>query len=306
MGRIIGGILGAVVFLFAMSVVFGSWYTIDQGERGVVLRNGAFSAVAEPGLHFKIPWIDDVAYFSVQTQKRTYGPEGLASYSRDQQPADLVLTVNYRLMPPEVAGIYERFGSRDNAAIRLIDPQVFEETKNVFGRFNAVTAVQDRVRLNQEIEDAVREGLQGEPGIFVESVQIENIDFSDAYEDSVEARMLAEVEVQKIRQNAERERVQAEIVVIQATAEADKVKLQGEAQGERARLIGEGEADAIRAKGKALRDNPDLIDLVQAERWDGVLPRSMPPNGTVPFLNVGPAGQLGGTEEAPQMQPQQQ
>jgi len=111
--------------------------------------------------------------------------------------------------------------------------------------------------------------------MIVESVQVENIDFSDAYEKSIEQRMLAEVEVQKVQQNAEREKVQAEIAVIQAKAQADAVKLQGEA-----------EAYAINARGKALRDNPALIELVQAEKWDGKLPTTMVPGQTVPFINV--------------------
>jgi regulator of protease activity HflC (stomatin/prohibitin superfamily) len=111
--------------------------------------------------------------------------------------------------------------------------------------------------------------------LIVESVQVENIDFSDAYEQSIEQRMLAEVEVQKVQQNAEREKVQAEIAVIQAKAQADAVKLQGDA-----------EAHAINARGRALRDNPALIELVQAEKWDGKLPTTMVPGQTVPFINV--------------------
>ena len=118
-------------------------------------------------------------------------------------------------------------------------------------------------------------------------MQIENIDFSDAYENSIEQRMLAEVEVQKVRQNAEREKVTAEITVIQAQAEADAQLARATAEAEATRIRGEAEADAIKAKGAALRDNPALIDLVQAERWNGTLPTTMVPGTTVPFLNMG-------------------
>jgi regulator of protease activity HflC (stomatin/prohibitin superfamily) len=87
--------------------------------------------------------------------------------------------------------------------------------------------------------------------------------------------MLAEVEVQKVQQNAQREKVQAEIAVIQAKAQADAVKLQGDA-----------EAHAINARGRALAQNPALVELVQAEKWNGVLPTTMVPGQTVPFINV--------------------
>jgi regulator of protease activity HflC (stomatin/prohibitin superfamily) len=137
-----------------------------------------------------------------------------------------------------------------------------------------VTAIQERARLGMEIQEAIQKAANNTM-LIVESVQVENIDFSDAYEKSIEQRMLAEVEVQKVQQNAEREKVQAEIAVIQAKAQADAVKLQGDA-----------EAHAINARGRALRDNPALIELVQAEKWDGKLPTTMVPGQTVPFINV--------------------
>ena len=120
----------------------------------------------------------------------------------------------------------------------------------------------------------------------IENVQIENIQFSDAYENSVEQRMLAEVEVLKLRQNAEREKVQAQIVVTQAEAKAKAVREAAGAEADAIRLKGEAGADAIKARGAALRDNPNLIILVQAERWDVRLPTTMVPGAAIPMLNI--------------------
>jgi regulator of protease activity HflC (stomatin/prohibitin superfamily) len=271
--KVIMGVGGAVVAgLIALTVVGGSFYTVDQGERGVILRNGAVVGTAEPGLGFKLPIVDSVREINVQTQARVY--EKVMVYSRDQQNANLQVSVNYRLATDQVEKIYSEFGGQDGIVTRLLDRQVPEEVKNVFGRFNAVTAIQERARLGMEIQDAIQKASNNTMMI-VESVQVENIDFSDAYEKSIEQRMLAEVEVQKVQQNAEREKVQAEIAVIQAKAQADAVKLQGDA-----------EAHAINARGRALRDNPALIELVQAEKWDGKLPTTMVPGQTVPFINV--------------------
>jgi regulator of protease activity HflC (stomatin/prohibitin superfamily) len=272
-GRSIAGIVIAVVVgLILLTVVGGSFYTVDQGERGVILRNGKVVGTAEPGLGFKLPIVDSVKEINVQTQARIY--EKVAVYSRDQQSAVLQVSVNYRLPADQVEKIYSEFGGAGGLVSRLLDRQVPEEVKNVFGRFNAVTAIQERERLSNEIQDAIQKATTS-PVMMVESIQIENIDFSDAYEQSIEQRMLAEVEVQKVQQNAQREKVQAEILVIQSKAEADAKKLQGEA-----------EAYAINARGKALRDNPGLVELVQAEKWDGKLPTTMVPGQTVPFINV--------------------
>jgi regulator of protease activity HflC (stomatin/prohibitin superfamily) len=272
---IAGGFLG-------ITILMGSWYTVDEGERGVILRNGAVIGIAAPGLHFKIPIIDSVVKISVQAHARIY--DKVPTYSRDQQPADITVSVNYRLPADQVAEIYASYGGEDGLVSRLLDRRVYEQVKNVFGQFNAVTAIQERTRLNLETEDAIRDDVKGP--VIIESFQIENIDFSEAYEQSIEARMLAEVEVQKIRQNAEREKVQAEITVIKAKAQADAVRAEAQAQADATRLRGDAEASAIQARGDALRNNPQLIGLVQAEKWNGLLPQTMIPGGTVPFLNM--------------------
>lgn len=290
---IVPSVVFGVVAIAILSVVFGSWYTIDQGERGVILRYGAISGTAEPGLGFKLPLIDSIIRISVQSKSFVY--DQMEAYSRDQQPAVVKLSVNYRIPVDQVALVYEQYGSEEGVLSRLVERKVFEESKSVFGRFNAVTAIQERGRLNQEIAQAIQDSVRGP--VIIDSVQIENIDFSDAYEASIEQRMLAEVEVQKLRQNAEREKVQAEITVTRANADADArradaqaqadaVRLQAQADAEAIRLRGDAEAQAIKARGDALRDNPGLVSLTQAEKWDGKLPTTMLPNGALPMIDL--------------------
>jgi regulator of protease activity HflC (stomatin/prohibitin superfamily) len=282
-GSILRGlILAGVAGIAGLMVVTGSFYTVDEGERGVILRTGAVVGTAEPGLGFKLPFLDRVVKVTVQSRAQIY--DQVATYSRDQQAADLKLSVNYRLPPDQVERIYADYGGEDGIVNRLVDRRVYEQTKTVFGRFNAATAIQERARLNAEIETAIREAVVGP--VIIDSVQVENIDFSDAYEQSIENRMLAEVEVQKLRQNAEREKVQAEITVTQANAQAASIRAEAEARAEATRLAGDAEADAIRAKGAALRDNPSLIDLTAAERWNGQLPTTMIPGAAVPFIGT--------------------
>lgn len=230
----VAGFIGLVL----LSIILGSWYTIDEGERGVILRYGAVAGVAQPGLGFKIPLIDSVVRVSVQSKAAIYNQ--MEAYSRDQQPATMNLSVNYRIPPDRVEEVYANYGGEDGLLSRLVERRVFEESKTVFGKFNAVTAIQERSRLNQEIAEAIQNSVRGP--VVVDSVQIENIDFSDAYEQSIEQRMLAEVEVQRLRQNAEREKVQAEITVTQAKAQADARRAEAEAQADAVRLQAEAES----------------------------------------------------------------
>jgi regulator of protease activity HflC (stomatin/prohibitin superfamily) len=278
--RLIGA---AVVVVVIVAAAFDGFYTIDQGELGVQLRNGAVTGVAEPGFHMQVPLIDSVKEISIRTVKLDY--DDVASYSKDIQAADINVVVTFRADPSRVADIYSEYGSVQAMADRIVTPAIYSETKIVFGTFVASAAIAERARLIAEIEAAVRRKVEGTP-LILENVQIANIDFSKAFEQSVEERMLAEVEVTKLRQNLEREKVEADIVRTQAAAQADRVRAEAQAHADAIRLTGDAEAAAITARGAALRDNPALIELVQAERWNGVLPTTMLPAGTVPFIDV--------------------
>jgi regulator of protease activity HflC (stomatin/prohibitin superfamily) len=287
-------IIGAAVAgLAILAVILGSWYTIDQTERGVLLRTGAVIGTAQPGLGFKVPFIDTVEKVSVKTI--TYTWDKMNSYSYDQQPADLKISVTLRASPDRVADLYAKFGRLDTAVNQVVSPVVNQQVK--VGRYTAVKAIQERGPLNSAIKDAITATLKDDPMIIIESVQLENIEFSQNYLHSIEQRMLAEVEVQKLQQNAEREKVQAQITVTQATAKANAVRaealaqseatrLNGEARASNIRVTGEAEAAAIEARANALGTNPNLVTLVQAERWNGVLPTTMVPGSAVPFVSV--------------------
>ncbi len=276
-------VIAGVIAVIAALLLFNAFFTVDQGYRGVHLRLGAVVGIAQPGLGVKIPFLDRVVMVRTQTNSKLY--EQMETYSRDQQLAELRMSVTYRLVPELVDEVYAQYGSEEGLVTRLIDRRVNELARTVFGQFNAVEAIQQRGSLNQQIFDAVIAAVD-KPMVVIESVQIEDIAFSTAYEQSVEARMMAEVEVERRSQELEQQRIQAQIVVTQAQGDADARVAQATAQAEATRLAGDAEASAIRAKGEALRDNPELIALTTAENWNGVLPTTMVPGSTVPFLNM--------------------
>lgn len=278
-------ILIGIIALLAVIIVFNGFFTVDQGYRGVHLRLGAVVGIAQPGLGFKVPFIDRVVMLRTQTNSKVY--DQMEAYSRDQQLAELRMSVTYRLAPDMVDDIYATFGSEEGMVTRLIDRRVNELARTVFGQFNAVEAIQQRGSLNQQIFDEVLASID-RPSVVIESVQVEDVAFSVAYEQSVEARMMAEVEVQRRSQELEQEVIQAQIVVTQAQGRADARVAEATAQAEATRLAGDAEASAIRARGEALRENPEVVALVTAENWDGILPTTMLPGSTVPFISVGP------------------
>ena len=211
----------------------------------------------------------------------------MEAYSADQQPANLAVSVTFHVLPDKVPDMYSRFGGDLDAAMqRLIDPHVYEKVKVVFGQYTAARAINARGQLNADAGKAIIEAISYDPVFTIESAQVENIEFSADYIKSVEQRMQAEVEVQKLQQNLQREKVQADIAVTQATGRANSIRAEAQAQADAIKLKGEAEASAIRARGAALGDNPNLVALVQAEKWNGTLPTTMLPSGSVPMLTI--------------------
>lgn len=275
-------IAGALLALLLLIALMGSWYTVNETERGVLLRNGALVGVIEPGLSLKIPLIETVKFISVQSNATTY--QGLQAYSKDQQTATLNVSVSWHVVPAEVGKVYMQYQDLDGLVSRLISRQVPTQVENVFGQYNAVSAVQNRGKFVADVTKAIRDSVTGP--VVIDGVQVENIDFSDDYERSIALRMKAEVEVKTREQMLATEQVEAQIVVTRAQAEADSKVAQAKADAEATRLRGSAEADAIKAKTLALSSNPMLIELTKAERWDGKLPSTVLPNGTLPFIDA--------------------
>ena len=294
------GIIVVIAILLLASALMNSWYTIDQGDRGVLLTNGAISNVVEPGLHFKLPFLQKVEKISLRQQVLKWGCEtndknntsgcgnlpAMQSYSRDQQPADMRVTVNYHVPESEVAAVYTNYGTLDSLSDRVIARKAPQEIKTVFGQYDAVSVIQNRAKFNKDVSDAIVKVTDGP--VIIDSVQVENINFSNAYEQAVEARMTAQVEVQKQEQNLQQEKIKADIAVTQAKGRADSVKAEADASAYRTKIEGEATADAIKLRAAALADNPLLVELTKAEKWDGQLPKSMIPGSAVPFLNINP------------------
>nr|WP_225719675.1 prohibitin family protein [Bordetella pertussis] len=264
-------------------LAFSSWFQVDQGERGVVLRNGKLVRVSEPGLDFKTPFIDSVSTVSVRDH--TFIFENLEAYSYDQQPATLRVSVTYRVPAEHVAELYAEYGTISNLQMRVLERKTPDAVKNVFGRYTAVRAIQERQKLGVDVNAAVLSAMDGAP-VQIVGVQVEEVGFSKAYEHSIEQRMLAQVQIETTRQQKETAMITAEIQVVKAKAEADARRQQFTAEADGIRLRGEAEAASIRAKAEALVANTNLVSLNAVEKWDGVLPATQVPGAALPFIGI--------------------
>lgn len=287
--------IAVVGMIIAVVMLFGSWFRVAEGERGVYLRNGGFISVEEPGLGFKWPIIDKVVDIEIRNMSMTF-PVNV--YSADTQQYDAEVTVNYEILPSDVEYIFKREGM--DYAVRRLRPLAITEMKEVSGKFSARRTIQERDIFGTQIKDAV--AFAAAPyRITVTELQVRDIQFTPLFIAAVEAAATAKAEVERKKQELIQAQVDAEKLVVQATAQADKtraeaigsadaVRLTARAEAERITLAGLAEAKAIAAKAKALRADPALIEYTRALaalQWDGRLPVTFVPGSALPIVDVG-------------------
>ena len=271
-----------IVAIVAVTLFFSGWYTVSEGFRGVITRQGKVIGVAEPGFGWKIPLIDDVTDMSIQTEKVIWD-KGIAFYSKDIQTALAIISVNYRLDVASVAKMYSTVGI--NYAERILWPIVTRSIETVTGQYTAAEIVSKKEILRSEIQNIVQSTVLAS-GIIIEQVNIENVDFSDTYEKAAEDAARAEAEVKRTRQELITAQINSQKQVATAEANAESTKLNADADAYSIKIRGEAEAAAIKSRAEALQQNPFLVNLTVAEKWNGELPNTMVPGSTVPFINV--------------------
>ncbi len=274
-----------IVIAAVVIAIFMSYTPIDEGEVGVKLRWGQAVNTLHPGFNIVFPLMESVVLLPTRTQKYTF-EEPLNAYSKDIQAADNKVSVTYSIDGAKAIIVYQRYGQ--DFLHTIITPIVNKRFKEVFGKYEAEKIVNERQRLGEEIEVSVSKNMP--EGILIEGVQIENITFSKTYEEAREQAASAEAAVNKARQQLEQKKVDAERVVVQATADATARITAAKADADAIRLKGEAEAAALQAKAAALRDNPGYVALTAAEKWDGKLPTTFVPGSAVPFVTL-PRGQ---------------
>lgn len=253
--------------------LLGSFYTVDEGERGVITRMGVVTGTADPGLHFKTPFVEGVDTMPIRNQVVSY--RDLEAYTTDQQVATIeAIHITYRIPADRVEEVYREYRTPEAVVDRYIGRRVNAELEKVFGQYTAERSVKERTTLSTDLAKALK-SIPADAPLEIMSVELASIAFPPEYTAKINERMSAEVEVEKKRQE-----------VLQADQDRLKAQHEADARAYSITVQAKAEADAIKLKGEALRSSPELVALTTAEKWDGKLPASMVPGSTVPFLSV--------------------
>jgi prohibitin 2 len=251
----------AIIAIVVVSVAGCGIKVVDTGQRGVKTRFGEITSTSLPeGLYFYNPITSNIIEIDTRVQRQDGDTE---SYTRDVQQAHIKYTLNYRLQQDKAHIVYRDVG-RDWEQ-KLIPQVVLGTLKEVVGKWDAVDLIANRDKAGATTFEAMRAKF-AERFVEVSRFEITDIAYTHEFENSVEAKVIAQ---QK------------------AIEEQNRTK-QIEEQARQKVLSAEAEAKSMQIRAEALEQNAKLVEWEAVQKWNGVLPQYMLGGGTTPFINLNP------------------
>ncbi len=264
-------LVGIILLIIIGVVASASVQIVDSGNRGVLLHWSAVDMTIPPleeGLHFVTPFQDSVVNMEVRTLKFV---KSTSSASKDLQTVSTEVTVNYRPSPNSVNTLYKEVGlDYEN---RVIQPAVEEVVKQVTANYNAAELITKRPQVKADIESEITTRLNVY-NIITDVISITDFQFSALFAQAIESKVEAEQKAQK----AENDLIRIEVEARQLEAQAEGLAAANIAEAK-------GEAEAIAIINRALAENPNYLDWLKTQSWDGKLPLVVGEGGT-PFISI--------------------
>lgn len=277
-----------VILLIGIIFLTNSCSSVPAGHTGILTTFGKVEdRILTEGLNWKSPF-QKVIKMDNRTQKKV---EEFQAFSSDIQEVNIMLAVNYSINQKTAQNLYRTVGVEYYT--NIVYPRLLESTKSVFSSYTAEQLIGNRENLSNEIKDLVIPDV-ARYGIIISDISVQDIDFTDAFTNAVEAKQVAaqdkltaETKQAQLTMEAEQE---AHRQVIKAQADAEQAKIAAQAdlevtkiQADAAEYAGLKEA----AKNKAISEwlTPDLLQYYYIQQWDGKLPTYMLGENTGIFMN---------------------
>lgn len=238
-------ITAGIISVLAIIIGLNCFTTVDVGESVVVVGFGNIKGTYGQGIHAINP-LYSTHTFNLRNNKY----ETIAnSATADIQKADISVTVNYNIEESKVAEIYQTYGN--DFMTKVFAQNVQEAVKSASAHYTASELVTKRDELKSTVKELIAKKM---PNIItITDVAITNVDFSDSFDQSIEAKVRAEQEALTAKANLEKKKYEAEAIKVQA--------------------------EAINNAGGS-----EYVQLEAIKKWNGVLPSTMA--GVTPFINL--------------------
>ena len=236
-----------IVLLLAVVIGSSSFYTVEENQYACTVRfSKIIDTTDEAGLHFKVPFLDSIKYFTKATQLYDIPPSEVLTSDKQNMTVDCYIL--WSISDPKL--FYQTLGSTGIAEDRL-DNLTYNELKTVMGTLAQADIInmEDGAKRNEIYENISSDvdALAATYGIHVEDVKIKQFDLPDSNLNAVYSRMISERNQMAEKYTADgnyeasiiRNDVDKQVDIIVSNAKAEAAKLEAEGEAEYMRLLAE-------------------------------------------------------------------
>jgi regulator of protease activity HflC (stomatin/prohibitin superfamily) len=269
-----------ILFLIVFIVLWGTFVIIPAGHRGVCLWWGSVEKrIMGEGLNFIVPIAERVIKVDVKVQPHPF--KEIDASSKEYQIVKMTGMMNFHIDPSFVNDLYQKVGL--DFADKVIDPAFNDFVKEVVPTYPIGEILPKREEIRQRAMKKLGDNLS-RYHIIVDDIYFANIRFSPGYEGAVEAKQVAQQQVETQKQVLAQREIEAQQKVATAKGEAEAIQ-----------VVAQGQAKANDVLSRSI--TPILVQYKSIEKWNGILPQVS--GGAVPFVDLRKMGGLpGGTEES--------
>ncbi len=238
------GIIAAIVVIILAIIIFASVSIVPAGHKGIQLNMGAVTGtIYSEGINFKIPFIQSVEIIDTRVQK--FESSNNSSASKDLQTIVSSIAVNYRVDSSNADKLYQNIGL--NYKETIISPAISECIKAATAQYTAEELIIKRDEVSELMKNILQQKLK-DKYILIDSFNVLNFEFSEAFNTSIEEKQIAEQNALKAQYDLQRIKTEAEQTITQAS----------------------GEAEAMKIKNEQITEN--IIILEYINKWNGEMP----------------------------------
>lgn len=234
----------ALILILLLVVVPSSIRTVEAGTIAVVKEFGKAVDTRTSGMYFDLWFTRDYVVYDLTVQQEDIRT---AAYSSDAQTMDIEMVVQYQIQPEHAIDIINNYGGLENLSNRIESVSI-EKAKTVLSTKSAMNIIETRSTVSPTIEETIKSAISDDYYVNITTVVVTNIDFSDAFETTVEEKMIAEQEKLKAEYEKAKAIVEAEKELEVSKLEAQAAVAEAEGNAEAKLAIAEAEAKSIKLK----------------------------------------------------------
>ena len=239
--------------IYILPLLIASCHQTEPMQRSIEVKFGKPSdTVYKEGMYFYNPIGTEILKLSIANQSIE---KEVNVYSSDLQPVKTKIRIQYEIPDNSVKNILINYNG--NVVDNFVIPKVIEALKEITSTKTAENIVKQRDDIKKRILELSKLKLNNL--VNLTDVVIEDTDLSDSLEKAIESKMIQEQEAEKSKFLQEQAKIDAQTKIIRAQAEAKSAEI----------------------LGKAVSDNPKIIQMEMIKKWDGKMPQVVDGNNSL-------------------------